>query len=83
MIQQPRAQFDGEVLIRRQLSSNGRSKAWLNGAPVSLTELKELGSMLVNIHSQHAQQALLKPSFVVELDSIASLAFSQSYRANI
>ncbi len=67
-------EFDGEVLIRRQLSSNGRSKAWLNGAPVSLTELKELGSMLVNIHSQHAQQALLKPSFVVEwLDSIASL----------
>ncbi|WP_296202678.1 DNA repair protein RecN [Psychrobacter sp. UBA3962] len=67
-------EFDGEVLIRRQLSSNGRSKAWLNGAPVSLTELKELGSMLVNIHSQHAQQALLKPSFVIEwLDSIAGL----------
>ncbi|SUD91922.1 DNA repair protein RecN [Psychrobacter phenylpyruvicus] len=67
-------EFESEVLIRRQLSSNGRSKAWLNGAPVSLTELKELGSMLVNIHSQHAQQALLKPSFVVEwLDSIAGL----------
>lgn len=67
-------EFEGEVLIRRQLSSNGRSKAWLNGAPVSLTELKELGAMLVNIHSQHAQQALLKPSFVVEwLDSIAGL----------
>lgn len=67
-------EFDGEVLIRRQLSSNGRSKAWLNGAPVSLTELKELGAMLVNIHSQHAQQALLKPLFVVKwLDSIAGL----------
>ena len=80
-------EFDGEVLIRRQLSSNGRSKAWLNGAPVSLTELKELGSMLVNIHSQHAQQALLKPSFVVEwLDSIAGLQplanrTEQAYRA--
>lgn len=67
-------EFEGEVLIRRQLSSNGRSKAWLNGTPVSLSELKELGAMLVNIHSQHAQQALLKPSFVVEwLDSIAGL----------
>lgn len=67
-------EFEGEVLIRRQLSSNGRSKAWLNGSPVSLTELKELGAMLVNIHSQHAQQALLKPLFVVEwLDSIAGL----------
>ncbi|HBH33358.1 MAG TPA: DNA repair protein RecN, partial [Psychrobacter sp.] len=67
-------EFEGDVLIRRQLSSNGRSKAWLNGVPVSLTELKELGAMLVNIHSQHAQQALLKPAFVVEwLDSIAGL----------
>lgn len=66
--------FDGEILIRRQLSSNGRSKAWLNGSPVSLTELKELGAMLVNIHSQHAQQALLKPLFVVDwLDTISGL----------
>ncbi|PNK60595.1 DNA repair protein RecN [Psychrobacter sp. FDAARGOS_221] len=67
-------ELDGDILIRRQLSSNGRSKAWLNGTPVSLNELKELGSLLVNIHSQHAQQALLKPSFVVQwLDSIAGL----------
>lgn len=61
-----------EVLIRRQLSNNGRSKAWLNGAPVSLAELKSLGVLLVNIHSQHAQQALLKPQFVVQwLDAMA------------
>ncbi|WP_026348954.1 DNA repair protein RecN [Psychrobacter lutiphocae] len=67
-------ELEDEILIRRQLSSNGRSKAWLNGTPVSLTELKELGALLVNIHSQHAQQALLKPSFVVQwLDSIAGL----------
>ncbi len=65
-------EFDDEVMIRRQLSSNGRSKAWLNGAPVSLAELKSLGSLLVNIHSQHAQQALLKPQFVVQwLDEMA------------
>jgi DNA repair protein RecN (Recombination protein N) len=61
-----------EVLIRRQLSNNGRSKAWLNGAPVSLAELKSLGVLLVNIHSQHAQHALLKPQFVVQwLDAMA------------
>ncbi|MGP4788933.1 DNA repair protein RecN [Psychrobacter sp. 1Y11] len=61
-----------EVLIRRQLSNSGRSKAWLNGAPVSLAELKSLGVLLVNIHSQHAQQALLKPQFVVQwLDAMA------------
>ena len=61
-----------EVLIRRQLSNTGRSKAWLNGTPVSLAELKGLGALLVNIHSQHAQQALLKPQFVVQwLDEMA------------
>ncbi len=63
-----------EVLIRRQLSNSGRSKAWLNGAPVSLAELKSLGVLLVNIHSQHAQQALLKPQFVVQwLDEMAQI----------
>lgn len=63
-----------EVLIRRQLSNTGRSKAWLNGSPVSLAELKSLGTLLVNIHSQHAQQALLKPQFVVQwLDEMAQL----------
>jgi len=61
-------------LIRRQLSNNGRSKAWLNGSPVSLAELKTLGALLVNIHSQHAQQALLKPQFVVQwLDEMAQV----------
>ncbi|MGM8886988.1 AAA family ATPase, partial [Psychrobacter sp. 1U2] len=63
-----------EILIRRQLSNSGRSKAWLNGTPVSLAELKSLGALLVNIHSQHAQQALLKPQFVVQwLDEMAQL----------
>ncbi|CAM3516937.1 DNA repair protein RecN [Psychrobacter glaciei] len=63
-----------EVLIRRQLSNTGRSKAWLNGTPVSLAELKNLGTLLVNIHSQHAQQALLKPQFVVQwLDEMAQI----------
>lgn len=65
---------DSELLIRRQLSNNGRSKAWLNGSPVSLSELKSLGQLLVNIHSQHAQQALLKPQFVIEwLDTMAGI----------
>ncbi|WP_201549688.1 DNA repair protein RecN [Psychrobacter fjordensis] len=69
-----RALEEPEVLIRRQLSNTGRSKAWLNGVPVSLAELKSLGTLLVNIHSQHAQQALLKPQFVVKwLDEMAQI----------
>lgn len=74
--------FEEDLLIRRQLSSNGRSKAWLNGSPVSLSELKELGSLLVNIHSQHAQQALLKPQFVIDwLDDMAGLTSLASQTA--
>ena len=72
-----------EILIRRQLSHNGRSKAWLNGSPVSLSELKSLGVLLVNIHSQHAQQALLKPQFVVQwLDAMAKLTPLATETAN-
>ena len=70
--------FEGDtLLIRRQLANqNGtlRSKAWLNGMPISMNELKILGGLLVNIHSQHAQQSLLRPQFVMEwLDSATGL----------
>lgn len=65
---------DGELIIRRQISDNGRSKAWVNGTPVSLSELKSLGALLVNIHSQHAGLELLKPKFIIEwLDSVGGL----------
>ncbi len=74
-VQHDREIDDSEVLIRRQLSSNGRSKAWLNGAPVSLSELKSLGQLLVNIHGQHAQQELLKPVYVLDwLDEMAGVS---------
>lgn len=66
--------YDGSILIRRQLSENGRSKAWLNGVPVSLAELKSLGAMLVSIHSQHAGLELLKPQFALGwLDKVGGL----------
>ena len=45
---------DETLLIRRKISNQGRSKSWINGVPASISELKSLGSMLVNIHSQHA-----------------------------
>lgn len=68
---------DDTLLIRRQLligNNTVRSKAWLNGSPISLNELKVLGNLLVNIHSQHAQQSLLRPQFVLEwLDSATGL----------
>ncbi|MDO5650672.1 MAG: DNA repair protein RecN [Moraxella sp.] len=65
---------DGQLLIRRQLSNNGRSKAWINGLPASINELKNLGALLVNIHSQHAGLELLKPQFIIDwLDDVGGL----------
>ena len=51
---------DGECFIRRVISAEGRSKAFINGSPVSLQQLKQLGSLLINIHGQNAHQLLLK-----------------------
>lgn len=49
------------VLLRRTVDASGRSKAWINGAPVTLGQMRELGEQLVDIHGQHAHQSLLRP----------------------
>ena len=53
---------DDECLIRRILAREGRSKAFINGRPVALQQVVELGNQLVEIHGQHAHQSLLKRS---------------------
>lgn len=52
-----------ECFIRRVINPEGRSKAFVNGIPVNLSQLKELGSKLASIHSQHAHYQFLKPDF--------------------
>lgn len=52
---------EGLCIIRRVVSGEGRSRAWMNGSPVTLQQLKEFGLLIVNIHGQHAHQELLKP----------------------
>jgi DNA repair protein RecN (Recombination protein N) len=52
--------LDDDVLIlKRELSTNGRSRAWVNGSPVTITQLRTLGAQLVVVHGQHEAQALL------------------------
>ncbi len=51
---------DGQCLIRRTLSRDGRSKGDINGRPAPMALLRELGEQLVDIHGQHAHQSLLK-----------------------
>ena len=52
--------LEDEVLVlKREISSAGRGRAWANGSPVTATVLGEIGRMLVNLHGQHEAQALL------------------------
>ena len=49
-----------ECILRRVLTRDGRSRAYINGQSASLAELKMLGELLIDIHSQHEHQSLLK-----------------------
>ena len=52
------ADDDGPLLLRRTLDREGRSRAWINGRPATLAQLKEIGETLVDLHGQHAHQSL-------------------------
>lgn len=56
-----------ECLIRRTVTSDGRSRAFINGSPATLSQCTELGELLVDIHSQHAHQSLLRRAVQREL----------------
>lgn len=58
---------DGECVLRRVIGAEGRSRAWINGAPATLQTLRELGEMLVDIHGQHEHQSLGRPAMQREL----------------
>ncbi len=53
-------QNEQQCLLRRVVLREGRARAWINGQPATLTQLRELGEMLIDIHSQHEHQSLLK-----------------------
>lgn len=62
-----------ECLVRRELSPNGRSRAFINDTPVALNVLRELSTRLLDIHSQHSNMLLSQPAFQLSiLDSIAN-----------
>ena len=52
---------DGPCILRRVITSEGRSRAYINGSPCPQGDLKALGELLIDIHSQHEHQSLLKP----------------------
>lgn len=56
--------LDGcDCILRRIISKEGRSRAFINGSPVPLSQLKSLGQLLINIHGQHAHHHLMKSEY--------------------
>jgi len=60
-----------ECILRRELQASGKSRAFINDSPASLTLMKELGEQLIDVHSQHQNLLLNKEDFQLNvLDSL-------------
>lgn len=55
--------YEEETVLRREISSEGKSRSFINDTPVNLTTLKQLGELLIDIHSQHATFEINDESF--------------------
>lgn len=53
---------DDDCIMRRIITSSGKSQGWINGQPCTMAQLKELGELLISIHGQHEHQNLLRRS---------------------
>lgn len=64
--------YDRETVLRREISPDGKSRAFINDTPVTLNTLKQLGEKLIDVHSQHATLEINDESFqLLVLDTIA------------
>lgn len=64
-----------DLLLKRSIDAQGKSRAWINGSPATATQLREFGDQLLDIHGQHAWQSLTRPSAVRELlDAYAQIS---------
>lgn len=70
---------EGTVIVRREISANGRSRAFVNDTPVTLPLLAEIAGGMVDIHSQHANRLLSQPDY--QLKIIDSIAGNEELRA--
>lgn len=53
---------EGLLVLKREVASEGRNRAWVNGSPATATTVGSLGSALVDLHGQHEHQTLLRPT---------------------
>src|SRR5438552_3026707 len=52
---------EGRLVLKREVLREGKSRAWVNGSPVTIGVLSEIGGLLVDLHGQHETQSLLRP----------------------
>ena len=72
---------DGRVVIRREVSAEGRSRSWVNGSPTTASVLAQLGGLLVDLHGQHETQSLLRPD--AQRDILDAFAHAEAERAAV
>ena len=69
-------EYDSETIIRREILPSGKSRAFVNDSPVTLTILSELGSLLIDIHSQNQTLSITTDSY--QFDIVDALAKTKS-----
>ncbi len=63
-------EYDNECILRRELSASGKSRSFINDVPAQLSQMKELGEQLIDVHSQHQNLLLNKESFQLNVVDI-------------
>lgn len=65
-------EYEEECILRREVSASGKSRAFINDTPASLSQMKELGEQLIDVHSQHQNLLLNKEGFQLNVLDILS-----------
>ncbi|ADV43869.1 DNA replication and repair protein RecN [Bacteroides helcogenes P 36-108] len=65
-------EYDDECILRREVYASGKSRAFINDTPASLAQMKELGELLIDVHSQHQNLLLNKEGFQLNVLDILS-----------
>jgi DNA repair protein RecN (Recombination protein N) len=72
---------EGRVVVRREVSAEGRSRAWVNGSPTTAAVLADLGALLVDLHGQHETQSLLHAE--AQRDILDAFAHAEAERGAV
>ncbi len=72
---------EGGLVLRREISAEGRSRAWVNGSPTTASVLVQLGGLLVDLHGQHETQSLLHAE--AQRDILDAFAHAEGERAAV